>query len=94
MTEQTEKKHDLPTPGRTTVLGFVFNGEEFLIDSRVLNPSLSKSCPRDSRKDSIGHKGQGLVELVEAGISLMRREVPRVNSSWQQSSPGWRMAGS
>lgn len=95
VTEQTHKKYDLPTLGRTLVLEFILKWEEVLTDSVVLNPSLSKSCTLDSRKNSIECKGQGFLELVESGISFLGTEVPRVNSSWQQiTSPGWRMAQS
>lgn len=38
MTEQTHRKYDLPTPGRTAVLEFVFKREEVLTDSGVLTP--------------------------------------------------------
>lgn len=46
------------------VFEVTFKWQEVLIDSGVLNPSLSKSCTLDSRKNSIEHKGQGFLELV------------------------------
>lgn len=95
MTEQTHKKYDLPTPGRTMVPEFTLKWEEVLTDPGVLNPSLSRSCTLDSRKNSTECKSQGFLEPVESGISFWGTEVPRVNSSWQQlTSLGWRMAPS
>lgn len=58
-------------------------------------PVWAKSFSLDSWGNSIECKGQGIPEQGCLRISLMWKEVPGVNSSWQQiTSPGLRIAES
>lgn len=75
MPEQTHRKSDSPTLGRAIVLELVLKWEGVLIDSRVLNPNLSKSLSLDSWRNCVECKAQGFLELA------VSKNQPHVNRS-------------